>query len=349
MPNPEEDIQGATAIDFFARMNAEGVDYALLRNYEHFPKFHHDLDLVVRWSDLPRWRSVAKSCAIDHGWSVLTECDHWACSSSREHTLQALRFYSTNPPRYLHIDAFHAFLVLGLPLVDEEALLRERTWDTRGFYRINESIENFDRLLQIASVAGKSEKPETLEKIERYRQRVLSFLEAGNDFLDLAAAIGFPKIADSLVLLRSCDVQSFKREIDRQKRAWLIRRVLSHPFGASKMIFDRFVDHLRLFWIRPCGFTIRAFASNEAQRERLEQIMRRLVDANVIFLFTSSTDSSERRRVKERAGIVLDWVSMKSAQIVMDGQADEQGIIAKLLALIIERHPRVWDGRETSG
>lgn len=343
------DLQGATVIDFFLRMNREEIDYAVLRNYELYPKFGHDIDLVVRWRDLPRWKAAAKSCAIDHGWSALTECDHWARSSSREHNIQALRFYSTDPLQYLQIDAFHAFLVLGLPLVDEDVLLKGRVWDNRGFYRIHEQTENFGRLFQIAKLARSGGRQETIERIERYRQRVLSFLEAGNDFSKLGASLGFPKVMAAVAFLRSGDIRSFQREIDRQKRAWFIGRVISGPLRACKMIFDRVVDYLRLFWLRPCGFAIRAFASDAAQRERLERMARQLTDANVISLFTSSTDSSERRKVKERAGIVLEWVPKESAQIVMDEQADEQKIMATLLTLIIERHRRVWDGREISG
>jgi hypothetical protein len=345
--NANSDMQGATVIDFFSMLNREEVDYALLRNYELYPYFGHDIDLVVRWSDLPRWMAAAKSCAMDHGWKVLTECDHWARSSSREHTIQILRYYSANPQQYLQIDAFHSFLVLGLPLADEDILLRERIWDNRGFYRIDEHIENFGRLLQIAKLAGWSGGGETAEKIERYRQRVLSFLETGNDLSQLAAGLGFPKISAALVLLRSGDIQSFKKEIDRQKRAWLFRGLLSRPLRTSRMIFDRSVDYLRLYWLRPCGFAVRVFASNEAQRERLEQILRQLTEANLIILFTSSSDSSERRMVRERGGVVLEWVSRESAQIVIDELSNEQTIMNALLTLIIERHPRVWDQRDT--
>ena len=112
----------------------ERIDYAVLRNYEQYPDFGHDIDLVVRWSDLPRWKQLAMACAVDHGWAVLAECGHWARSSSRIHNIQILRFYSQHPPQYLQVDAFHSFLVLGLPLFDEDTLLSERIWDGRGFY-----------------------------------------------------------------------------------------------------------------------------------------------------------------------------------------------------------------------
>lgn len=344
MPSPNSDMQDATVIDFFSRMNAEGVDYAVLRNYELFPKFGHDIDLVVRWSDLPKLMSVAKSCAIDHGWSVLTKCDHWARSSSPEHTIQIQRFYSVDPPQYLQIDAFHSFLVLGLPLFDEDALLRERIKDRRGFYRISERVENFHRLFVIANLAGMEG---TEEKLKRYRERALSFWDKALAQLAFAGNLGFPNISTALDLLRSGNFQSFKKEIDQQKRAWLIRQVLSRPFRASKMLFDR-GESLRLFWLRPCGFDVRVFSSDEGQRKRLEQVLKRLIEANVITNFTLSSDFKVRQRVRERGGIVVDWAPVKSADVIIDSQANEQSVFSALLMLIIERHPRLFDQRKTT-
>ena len=333
-----------TTLDFFARMNQQGVEYALLRNYETYPDFSHDVDLVVRWSDLSRWRAITQACAADHGWDVLTECDHWARSSSREHTIQARRFYTIDRPQYLHIDAFHSFVVLGLPLVAEDVLLRDRVWDERGFYRINECVENFYRLMQIARLAPKGQ---STERVERYRQRVLTFLKTASNFSDVAASLEFPEISKALVFLESGDIRSFKKEIDRQKRRWLIGTASSRPFSAGKMIFHRMQDYLRLFWLRPCGFEIPVFAPDATHRERLERIMSYLVDTNLIPLFSSSTVSRERRRIKERGGIVLEMGPRERAQVVVDPSADDPQIIAALTTLIVERHPRVWSRSES--
>lgn len=340
---PDVNIQSATVIDFFSRMNGEKVDYALLRNYELYPMFGHDIDLIVSWRDLPQCMAAAKSCAADHGWDAVTECDHWARSSSREHRFQKLRFYSLNPLKYLQIDIFHSLPVLGLTLVDEDVLIKERIWDNRGFYRINEYVENLFKLLQIAKLAGYRG---SQEKVERYRQRVLSFLETASDFPVMASHIGFPRISTALVFLRSGDILSFRKEIYRQKCALFMRRVLSRPFRSSKMFFDRFVDYMGFCWLRPCGFVIRAFAGDGARRECLERIMGQLSKANVVSAFTSSRSFKERLRVKAAAGVVLEWTSRESAQVVMDGEADAQRAMTALLTLLVERHPIVLDRRE---
>lgn len=342
MLDPEEDVEAATVIEFFARMNAEGVEYAILRNYESFPKFGHDIDLTVRWDHLSKWKTIAKSCAVDHEWTALTECNHWARSSSREHCAQTLRFYMMPSEEYLEFDAFHSLLILGLPFADEDFLLHDRVWDNRGFYRINERVENLFRLLQIASLCNKSGAE---EKLMRYRDRVLLFWDKVADLSAFAASTGLSDIAASLDYLRSGDFQSFRKEIDRQKRAWWIRWISARPLRGIKITFDRFADYLRLFWLSPCGFRVRVFAGDEGQRRQLEQIMKQFRSTNFIHAFAASRNMRERQWVLERGGIVVDWVAEERAEVIMGPGTDQEAAIAKLLTLIVDRHPRILDRR----
>jgi hypothetical protein len=321
-------------------MNAEGVEYAILRNYEFFPKFGHDIDLVVRWSNLSKWKEIAKSCAVDYEWSTLTECNHWARSSSHEHCVQTLRFYRMPSEEYLEFDAFHALLILGLPFADEDLLLRDRIWDERGFYRINARTENLFRLFQIASI---STLKGTEEKLMRYRDRALLFWDTSTDLTAFAASTGLSGIATAMEFLRSKDFRSFKSQIDRQKKAWWIGWMGAHPLRGIKITFDRLVDYLRLFWLSPCGFRVRVFAGDEGQRRQLEQIMKQFRSTNFIHAFTASSNLRERLWVLERGGIVVDWVPEKRAEVIMGPGTNQEAAIAKLLALIVDRHPRILD------
>lgn len=334
----------ATVVDFFSRMNDEEVDYALLRNYELYPKFGHDIDLVVRWSDLPKLMAVATSCARDHGWSVLAKCDHWARSSSREHTIQIQRFYSIDPPQYLQIDAFHSFIVLGLPFFDEDTLLRDRVKDDRGFYRINEHVENLYRLFQIAKVA---ETKGTAEKVKRYSERALTFWGQAQAPSLIAESPGLPNMSIAIGHLRSGDFESFKKEVRQKYRAWWIGQLFSHPVRAGRLIFNRLIDVPRL-WLRPCGFVVRAFAENNEERKRMEQIVKRLAAANIFFAFTLSSDFRERQRVRNVGGIVVEWARLESADIIIDSRTDDQSIMNALLTLIVGRHAKLLDQRKTS-
>jgi len=345
VPPANSEMQDATVIDFFSRMNQDQVEYAVMRNYEAYPNFGHDVDLVVRWNDLPRWKEIATDCAVDHGWSVLTECDHWARSSSREHAIHILRFYSVNPRRYLQIDAFHSFLSLGLPLFDEDALLRDRIRDERGFYRIDEAVENCIRLFQIAKLAGMNG---TEEKLVRYGDRALAFWKNTADPAIYAQSFGFPKLLTALDRLEARDYKIFKKEIDRQKRNWLIQQIQTKPVCAGKMIYDRALDYARLFLLRPCGFNLRAYASDEMRRKVFGHVLRELAGTNMITHFTFKTGFKECHKVRERGGIAVKWVSARSAEFISDQKTDEHKLSGALLKRIIERHPRLFDQRITT-
>jgi len=330
----------ATAQRFFARMNDQQVDYAVLRNYEQFPSFGHDIDLVVRWSHLPQWKAIASACAAEFNWSALTECDHWAKSRSREHTIQILRFYSMEPVEYLQIDAFHATVVNGLPLFNEEMLFGGRVWDDRGFYRIDERAENFFRLFQIARLIGVAG---TGERIARYTERAIGFWNAAGDLEDYGARIGFPRILSAVERLKCGELRCYKQEIDRQKRAWWTAQVRAHPLRSAATIFNRIVDYLRLYWLRPCGFAARVCASGE-HRVRLDAIMSRLVGANFIPAYTAGAGMKMRHRVLERGGVVVEWVSAERSDLIVDAKVTEDEVTAKLVSLIVGRHSRVLEG-----
>jgi hypothetical protein len=337
----------ATALDFFARMNEQGIEYAVLRNYEQYPRFGHDIDLVVRWSHLPRWRQIAKACASDHAWGALTECDHWAQSSCREHTIQILRFYRQSSRDYsqidyLQIDAFHAHLVNSLPLFDEDALLGERILDERGFYRIGERAENFFRLLQIARLASISG---AHAKVETYRSRALAFWTEARDFSGYSAKLGFPCMTEAMRDLEAGDLLSYKRRVDSQKRAWWAAKMLAHPLRGSRMLLNRLVDYARLFYFRPCGFTILVSASAE-QRALLDAALKQLADANLVPLYTLGGSRRQQRQSMERGGIAVTWDSEQRAALILNSDAREEDIMWKIVSMLIERHPRILDRRE---
>jgi hypothetical protein len=342
MTDAANDLEQATIVEFFARMNAQGVEYALLRNYEQYPRFGHDVDLILRWDHLPRWKAIAKSCADDFGWSALTDCDHWARSSSREHCIQALRFYALDSEQYLEIDAFHALLLLGLPLASEDAVLRGRVWDERGFYRVDPHFENLFRLLQIARLAGING---AQAKLERYRTRALSFWNSAGNLKEFAAGLGLPKLARAVEYLAAGDTQSFKTQVDRQKRAWLIRWLLAQPLRGIKIMFDRFEDYMRLLWLRPCGFEVSVFARTGDDRRRLEQIMAGFMETNFIHAFTASKNLRKRRWVLERGGIVVNWAPEDRAQVAMAADAGDRSAKDELVRMIVDRHHRITDRR----
>lgn len=156
-----------------ARMESEGVRYAILRNYENYPNFDHDLDLILHSDDLTKWRKIAVKIAQEEAWDYLTECDHWSQSPYRHHNIEIFRFYRLQPLEYLQVDLFHGFGLWGLELFNETQLLNDRVYvPEKGFSRISPVSENIIRIFQIYSIRKQKI---NREKITRYTKRISEF------------------------------------------------------------------------------------------------------------------------------------------------------------------------------
>jgi hypothetical protein len=131
-----------TVTDVFARLEASGFRYALMRNHQAFPRFEHDIDLVLDSRQMPAWRALVASVAEQQGWDAVSQCRHWATSSYRHHNIESFLFYTDAGRACLQIDIFHGFLVLGLPLLDAHGLLQYAAHDARGFSRLQAPVEN---------------------------------------------------------------------------------------------------------------------------------------------------------------------------------------------------------------
>jgi len=332
----------STTLDIIGQMNRENIQYAVLRNYEEYPEFGHDIDLVVSMKDLSRWAGIVRECALANGWSAVTMCEHWAQSTFPEHTIQILRLYTESPVQFLQIDAFHSFLIVGCPLFDEATLLRGRVWDERGFYRIDEEAENVIRLLQIAKLVGRDGPS---KKVERYRNRLLAFTERreGNPFPSIESSLS--PLSVPLSLLKSGRLQRFKAELNKRKVGWLTRRMIADPLHISKLVMARLMDYGRMISMRPCGFVIHVWASDMGQRERLEIATAKLVNAHVVPLFSASRKKKVRRKVKSLGGVVFDYVSRDNAEMVIDRETADDEIEGALLHRMIERHPKICEQR----
>lgn len=123
--------------------------------------------------------------------------------------------------------------------------------------------------------------------------------------------------------------------------------MLAHPWRGSKAIFNRFADYMRLFYLRPCGFVVRVSAV-AAQRERLSAIMGRLVVANLIPAYTADGSTKKRRQVIERGGIVVKWENAEGADLILDDKTNDETVMARLVAAIVDRHGRILDLRENA-
>ncbi len=342
----------ATVVALFHDLETAAVRHALLRNYEAFPRFHHDVDLVMDSRDIPKWRKIAIAAANREGWDVLTECDHFALSPIREHNIEVFRFYRISPPGYLQVDLFHGFLVWGLPLFNETALLENRErLQNQPFTTIDRVIENLFRLLQIEKLAGHRR---GLDKAEKYRDRVLQFCGSREESLRRAVREAFGQTGlRALTHLQNGDMSAFGKAMRRGKLRFVLRHTAKHPFRAIKTLVARLKDQSRIRRTRQCGFVLRICAPDIALQKRLFDTLDALVQSNVLHEWTADAAWEPKtpgleRDVMLRCGLVVKWGKAREDTVLDLGSiASDDDLATQIMEHLIDRH-RVLSRREAT-
>jgi hypothetical protein len=337
----------STVIDLFDRLEESGVRYALMRNHESFPRFDHDVDLVMETSALPDLRRLAASVAERHGWDALTECDHWSQSRYRHHNIETLLFYHLEDNACLQVDVFHGFLVWGLPFLDEEELLARRERDAEHrFTRLDPALENLLRMLQIHRLATSG--PGS-PKVERYRNRVVKFFaEQGVPLHDPAFRRLAPFVRRAAASLRSGKMWGYRLQMDLARLAFVARYSSMHPGVAIRLVMVRAVDRARLSYTRQCGFVLLARVEDDSRRALLARALDALVTSNTIRGWTASgaTRRSVRwqeRKVMEQGGIAVKWADTgDDVAIDLEGCASDEDARRTIVRLLVRRHGSLW-------
>ncbi len=321
----------ATEALFSALKSAE-LRYAVLRNYDQYPDFGHDIDLILHQQDLPAFRTLITKLATEENWHQLTECHHWAKSASPHHRIEVFRCYLTES-EYLQVDLFHAFLLWGLPLLNEHDLLANNMKDERGFTRIHHHHENMFRMLQIHRLTGIN----AHEKIQRYQQRIIDHAEAqGTAFTEALMQTFGIKAVQALQALKVNDHQAFIKCIADMKKAYLLNQLLQKPFYTIHHLWNRFVDLIQFNYLSPCGQTLPIQQSTGT--ESLFQALDTLKNCFAISQWAvyNQLTAKERQRILERGGIVVQLQRLSQPEI----QKPEQkvGWIKTLIHQIEKRH-----------
>jgi hypothetical protein len=349
MPATAEGRRERLVLDLVGELERGGLRYAVLRNYERYPHFDHDLDLVMHGEDVDAFRAAAVAAAAATGWDALTECDHWAQSSFRNHNIQVFRFYRFDPPEGFQVDLFHGFNLWRMPLGDEGGLLAGRAYDQAGgFTRIDERVENLQRMLQIHRVAKAGNRG---RRVERYRRRVADFCRrGGRGAMERLLRRTFgPAGSEALAALCAGDVEAFSARMAKARRAFFAGHLARHPIGSARALAAGLVDHARLNRTRQCGFVLETHAAQPERLRVLADVLAELKAANVLYAWTDAGSerpniSRDERRVMERGGIVVKRSNKARARIDLDaaGSAD---VRASVMDTLVARH-RVLFSRE---
>lgn len=322
-------------------LETEKIPYAILRNYENFPEFEHDVDLVIHKGDLDKWRKIAIAVGKKGKWDVITECDHWAQSRIAEHNIEIFRFYRRSPISYLQVDIFHGFLVWGLPLLKQQQMLQQRKYHASGFFQqLDPFQENIFRILQIYSLMNKGS---SQEKIASYQSKILNFYEVNAEKFCKLIKDHFSEFGiRGINALQTADINSFATNIRLAKMYFFAKYLLRHPLGSAYNIFERVKDYLCLFITRQCGFPLQVHAPDEDGRLLLKEVLNLLTEKKVLYGWTDKNSARKKttwqeRKLMERGGIVIKWVTANLADFDVTQLHDQKKITTALLQLLISR------------
>jgi hypothetical protein len=338
-----------TVAELFDRLEAQGLTYAVLRNYENLPDLrvselenNTDVDLVVASGELPRFRKVLISLARDMEWDALTECEHFSHSRARHHNIEIFRFYRTSPLEFLQIDVFHGYVNWGLPLMDEAELLSERCYDAqRRLTHIDPVKENIFRLAQLHGLRGSKG---AREKVSRYRRKILAALARFEVEYSGSIRRYFGKAGlDAVRALKSGNAGNFTRAMHRAKASFAVRFAFRHPGRTVRFIRERIGDNHARFHSQQCGALLKVHAADGEAREALIAVMNALTKVNAFDRWTENSDPKNRfthreRNVMEQGGLVIEWTDRLGASLVIEGDESTESIRTKIIACAVARH-----------
>lgn len=336
-----------TVIGLFRALEASGIRYAVMRNYELFPTLkrdgessaHTDIDLVVDSRDLDGMRAVLAGIAEEHGWDSLTECDHWAQSAIRHHNIEVFRFQRTRPLEYLQVDVFHGYLLLALPLYDEAGMLEGRVYDLeRRLTRVDPIKENIYRLIQIHGLYPGAE-----QKRARYSATVAAFHASNPDAMEHILTDRFGRFGvPAFEALARNDITQFMRNMRRARLRFILKYALSHPFGILGYIACRFREHVKRFHTRQCGSVVRLAVRGEEQRDLVRGIMNQLVGHSFMDEWSEreagARTSRKDRAAMEQGAVIIEWADSDRADIDVRHIDDRTELTQTILSVAARQH-----------
>jgi hypothetical protein len=336
-------LKERTILVLVAELEQRGIRYAVMRNYEAYPAFEHDVDIVLHPNDVPAWQACLRALAQDLGWDALTRCHHWDSPYPHQSPKQFLLYEVSPALAFLCLDVFHGATLWGLPLYTADDVLADAVRDDLGFFRMSPARENLLRLLQVDALVGRHLEP---EKVERYRGRIEEWWPLhGEETVALGRKLLGPSIEHGARQLLQGDFGAFKRHLRTARLTFLARTALRHPLASLDQVKARTRGRLREVGAGQCGFVTSAPAATEAQRRDVRQALDIVLATNAIREWTEvdaldAAVTSRERAEMEQGGLAVKWVRSHDAQELDLASSEE--IAHKLIRLLIERHEIIW-------
>jgi hypothetical protein len=321
----------------FAALGAAAIPYAILRNHERFPRFGHDVDLVVRPADVAAVGRVLAEAGRAAGCAAVTLCRHWA-SPVPPQGFEALWLWDLERRAALKLDLFHGWHVQGLALLDAEALLGTARGSACGRYRhIDPALEQALRLLQIKDQLAPGRAPSA--RLLEFRERALAEGAAARAWLERLLPEGGPVAFDRLA---AGDWPGFSVSMAAARRAVVRRALRQRPLSSMRDMTARALGIARSRLLQPCGFTLDVAGLADGW-PRLERALRELHAAGMLFTWHvaghGAHDLRARLATRHLSGLVLRPVRPGAADLDLAAEADDAALFRALARRLIARHP----------
>lgn len=335
----------ATVVELFKKFEASGLCYAVLRNYENYPNFSHDIDLVMQYSNIPEARRIIAETAQAFKWDSAHECAHWNQSLVPIHKIEVFKLYSLDELEYLQIDLFHGMALLGIPFLTEQELLLDRIKDPRGFWRISKGNENLIRLMQLSRI------PPDTEKYNKYLQALRKY--AGEHEGEFTNEVNLKLGKYGLLALK--DLLNKDHAQARIKFRWLRIKFILKAFQklgipyVISTILQRFLSQWGSFIGNPCGFILTV--DPKAQMSTLTDALEILQTRNWLILWSKSNSRSPfltwaDRQVLERGGIILKQTRLRPHNFSWNTEDSTDVLLRRIAILIMSQHPAIFGSKE---
>jgi hypothetical protein len=330
--------QAALVEALFAALAADGPACAILRNHERFPRFGHDVDLVIRPADMPAFCRAAAAATRAAGFDAVTICRHWATSGVPHQDFEALWLWDVAGRAAVKLDLFHGWHVQGLPLLDADALLASARPSPCGRYRhIDPALEQALRLLQIHDQLDRGAEPGP--RLVAFRERVLA---AGGAVKGRLAALLPDGGPTALERLGAGDWPGFAAAMAAARQGMVRHSLRARPLVGARDIAARALGIARTRLLQPCGFTLRVAGLPDGW-PRLERVLRELHAAGMLFTWHLARPglADHRRRLATRhlSGLVIAPAPAASAELDLAAVRDDAGLLETLARRLIARHP----------
>jgi hypothetical protein len=341
------DLKQRTAPAVIDELDRRGIRYVVMRNYEAFPAFGHDVDFAIDPADIPAWQACLRDLAPALGWDAVTRCHHWD-SPYPHQSPKSFSLYKLSPGlEFICLDLFHGATLWGLPLYQITDVLDNAVFDDRGFWRMGPAYENLLRLLQVDALIGRHLEP---DKVQRYSGRIEEWWpQHGDATVRLGRHLLGPALEPATRRLLAGDFAGFKRLMRIARLSFLARHGLRHPLASFDQAKARSFGRLREVGRAQCGFVVCTPDATEPERDQLRRALDIAVGTDAIREWTEADPfeaavTSRERAGMEQGGLAVKWVRGARDSVELDIAAfpSPEALARELFRLLIRRHEHLW-------